>query len=159
MEAVLIIDDEFGIVEALTALLNDEGYRVHSAPDGKQGLGKLDQVRPDVILLDFMMPIIDGPGVLRALRAHPVWNRVPVVMMSAVPERTVRELCGDSFQAFLHKPFNVDHLMDLLHAPPWQARRGAQPASPPPAFSAITPVRPAAEASAPAASKPGRGGR
>jgi DNA-binding response OmpR family regulator len=129
MQVVLIIDDEFGIVEALTALLTDEGFAVHSAPDGKQGLAKLDLVKPDVVLLDFMMPIIDGPGVLRALRANPVWNALPVVMMSAVPAPVVRDLCGDRFQAFLHKPFNVDDLMGLLRSPPWQPH-AASPNSP-----------------------------
>jgi CheY-like chemotaxis protein len=114
MQTVLIIDDEFGIVEALIALLTDEGFRAHSAPDGKQGLAKLDEVQPDVIMLDFMMPVIDGAGVLQALRAHPVWRNVPVIMMSAVPEPAVRKLCGDGFQAFLHKPFNVDELLKLL---------------------------------------------
>jgi DNA-binding response OmpR family regulator len=126
MQVVLIIDDEFGIVEALTALLTDEGFRVHSAPDGKQGLAKLDQVKPDLILLDFMMPILDGPGVLRALRAHPVWSALPVVMMSAVPAAVVRDLCGDSFQAFLHKPFNVDDLLGLLRTPSWQPHTASQ---------------------------------
>lgn len=114
MQTVLIIDDEFGIVEALRALLADEGYRTHSAADGRQGLAKLDEAQPDVILLDFMMPVMDGPAVLQALRAHPVWNNVPVVVMSAVPEAAVRTACGDRFQAFLHKPFDVDVLLQLL---------------------------------------------
>jgi CheY-like chemotaxis protein len=114
MQTVLIIDDEFGIVEALSALLADEGYRTHSAPDGQQGLAKLNEVQPDVILLDFMMPVLDGPGVLEALRVHPVGRRVPVIVMSAVAEKTVRARCGDSFAAFLHKPFNVDDLLPLL---------------------------------------------
>jgi CheY-like chemotaxis protein len=114
MQTVLIIDDEFGIVEALSALLADEGYRTHSAPDGQQGLAKLNEVQPDVILLDFMMPVLDGPGVLEGLRVHPVGQRVPVILMSAVAEKTVRARCGDSFAAFLHKPFNVDDLLPLL---------------------------------------------
>lgn len=117
MKTVLIIDDEFGIVEALCALLTDEGFRTHGAVDGKQGLAKLDQVQPDLVLLDFMMPVIDGPAVLRVLRAHPVWHDVPVILMSAVPESVVRELCGDTFQAFLQKPFNVDDLFELLRRP------------------------------------------
>jgi CheY-like chemotaxis protein len=125
MQTVLIIDDEFGIVEALRALLTDEGYLTYSAADGKQGLAKLDEAKPDVILLDFMMPVIDGCGFLQALRADPAWRQVPVILMSAVPEPAVRERCGDTFSAFLHKPFNVDDLLQLLRALPGQgvARR------------------------------------
>lgn len=128
MQTVLIIDDEFGIAESLRALLEDEGFRVFCASNGKVGLAKLDEAVPDVIVLDFMMPVMDGYGFLQALRAQPVWSKVPVVMMSAVPEAAVRAHCGDTFQGFLRKPFSINDVLRLL-------RQVASKPKPPPASS------------------------
>lgn len=114
MRSILIIDDEHGIAEALSALLTDQGYRTFSAANGQQGLGKLDEAQPTAIVVDFMMPILDGAGVLRALRANPTWKHVPVILMSAVPESTVRLRCGNTYQAFLQKPFNAEELLEAL---------------------------------------------
>jgi CheY-like chemotaxis protein len=114
MQTVLLIDDEFGIVEALCALLADEGYRTVSAANGRQGLAKLEKAQPDLILLDFMMPELDGAGFLRQLRLQAIWRTVPVVMMSSVSEEMVRDVCGNAFEGFLHKPFSVSQLLDLV---------------------------------------------
>ena len=69
MATVLVVDDEFGIVDVLETILTDEGYRVLTACNGKQGLVRLAEQKPDVILLDFMMPILGGDGMLRAMAA------------------------------------------------------------------------------------------
>ncbi|HEY0709258.1 MAG TPA: response regulator [Polyangia bacterium] len=116
MRTVLVVDDEFGIVEALSALLTDEGYHVLSALNGRQGLEKLLQTRPDVILVDFMMPVMDGPGLIAALHApdaDPTLANIPVILMSAVPEAVVRRACS-GFVAFLRKPFDAHDLLGLL---------------------------------------------
>ena len=94
MPTVLIIDDEPRFLDALVALLTDGGYQVDCASDGKQGLARLTRKPPDLVLLDFMMPVLDGPGVLQALRRMPRLRRVPVVMMSAVDEAIVRRRCS-----------------------------------------------------------------
>ena len=84
MATVLVIDDEFGIVDVLETILTDEGYRVLTACNGKQGLVRLSEEKPEVILLDFMMPILGGGDMLRAMAAEPAYQRIPVIMMSSL---------------------------------------------------------------------------
>jgi CheY-like chemotaxis protein len=106
MATVLVVDDEFGIVDVLETILADEGYRVLTACNGKQGLVRLSEEKPDVILSDFMMPILGGGEMLRAMAAVPDYQRIPVIMMSALSEEAVAERCK-GYVAFLHKPFRV----------------------------------------------------
>jgi len=82
MATVLVVDDEFGIVDVLETILTDEGYRVLTACNGKQGLVRLSEEKPDVILSDFMMPILGGGEMLRTMAAQPAYRRIPVIMMS-----------------------------------------------------------------------------
>ena len=113
MKTILVVDDEFAIAEAVCALLADEGYRVFTAVNGRQALQRLPEVNPDLIVLDFMMPILDGPGMLRALREDPRYEDVPVIMMSGVAEASVREYCTSYF-AFLRKPFDALALLSTV---------------------------------------------
>ena len=70
MATVLVVDDEFGIVDVIDTILTDEGYRVLSACNGKQGLARLAEEKPDMVLLDFMMPILGGAEMLRVMAAE-----------------------------------------------------------------------------------------
>jgi CheY-like chemotaxis protein len=106
MATVLVVDDEFGIVDVVETILADEGYRVLTAFNGKQGLVRLSEERPDVILLDFMMPILSGAEMLRAMAAEPAHQRIPVIIMSSLREEAVAERCK-GYAAFLHKPFRA----------------------------------------------------
>jgi CheY-like chemotaxis protein len=106
MPTVLVVDDEFGIVDVVETILTDEGYRVLTACNGKQGLVRLSEEKPEVILLDFMMPILGGGDMLRAMAAEPAYRRIPVIMMSSLSEEAVAERC-EGYAAFLHKPFRV----------------------------------------------------
>jgi CheY-like chemotaxis protein len=116
MKTILIVDDEFGIVDALRELLTEEGYHVITAANGREGLARLAAERPDLVLLDLMMPILGGRETLRVMRTTPELRDIPVVLMSAAPQRTAllddetaRELSG-----FLSKPFEIRVLFDLL---------------------------------------------
>ena len=113
MATVLVVDDEFGIVDVLETLLTDEGYRVLTACNGKQGLVKLSEERPDVILLDFMMPILGGGEMLLAMAAEPAYQRIPVIMMSSLREDVIAERCK-GYAAFLHKPFRVSAVLSAV---------------------------------------------
>jgi CheY-like chemotaxis protein len=93
MKTIVIIDDEFGLADVLTATLSDIGFRVFSAANGKQGLEVMAEHPPDLVLLDYMMPLLDGVGVLKAMRADPKLAAVPVIMMSAMPEVVVSARC------------------------------------------------------------------
>lgn len=103
MATILVVDDEFGVGEVLDTILTDAGHRVLTAINGKQGLARLVETTPDVVLLDFMMPLLDGPGMLRAMAADPAHRGIPVIMMSSLDEDTVAEKC-DRHVAFLRKP-------------------------------------------------------
>ena len=113
MATVLVVDDEFGIVDVLETILTDEGYRVLTACNGKQGLVRLAEQKPDVILLDFMMPILGGAEMLRAMAAEPACQRIPVIMMSGLSEESVAERCK-GYAAFLHKPFRAAAVLSTV---------------------------------------------
>ncbi len=106
MATVLVVDDEFGIVDVLETILTDEGYRVLTACNGKQGLVRLSAEKPDVILLDFMMPILGGGEMLRAIAAEPAYRGIPIIMMSSLSQDVIAERC-EGYSAFLHKPFSA----------------------------------------------------
>ena len=113
MPTVLVVDDEFGIVDVLDTILTDEGYRVLTACNGKQGLTSLSEEKPDVILLDFMMPILSGGQMLRAMASESAYQRIPVVMMSSLTEEVVAARCT-GYAAFLHKPFRVTVVLSTV---------------------------------------------
>jgi CheY-like chemotaxis protein len=113
MTTILVVDDEFGVGEVLHTILTDEGYRVLTAINGKQGLARVAETTPDLVLLDYMMPILDGPGMLRAMAMDPVQQGIPVIMMSSLDEDTVAEKC-EGHVGFLRKPFRIRHVIDIV---------------------------------------------
>lgn len=113
MQTVLIVDDEFGVGEVLQSILEDEGYRVVMAINGKQGLTRLSEVTPDLVMLDFMMPIMDGAKMLAAMRKDAAFANTPVIMMSSLDEASVRDSCTN-YNAFLRKPFRSARVVELV---------------------------------------------
>lgn len=110
MKTIVVIDDEFGLVDVLAASLSDVGYHVLTASNGAQGLERMAEETPDLVMLDFMMPLLDGPGVLHAMAGEPRLARVPVILMSSMPESFVRSRC-EGYVAFLRKPFDFGTLI------------------------------------------------
>jgi CheY-like chemotaxis protein len=106
-----LVDDEYAIVEILSAILEDEGYRMTTAANGQEGLERLAEELPDVALIDVMMPKLDGQAMLHAMRADPRFARVPVILMSAA-EKFASEMTDGV--AFLHKPFDVHALLAVI---------------------------------------------
>lgn len=105
---VLVVDDEPDIRECICEVLNLEGYETRGAEDGRKALDALEQLRPQLVLLDVSMPNMDGHEFMRALRARPEFEKVPVVIMSAgrsSPKGAV---------GFLQKPCEVDTLLDCV---------------------------------------------
>jgi CheY-like chemotaxis protein len=113
MATVLVVDDEFGIVDVLETILTDEGYRVLTACNGKQGLVRLTEEKPEVILLDFMMPILGGSEMLRAMAVEPAYQHIPVIMMSSLSAEAVAKRCK-GYAAFLHKPFRIATVLNTV---------------------------------------------
>ena len=112
MGTVLVVEDEFGIAELLEAVLVDEGHRVLIAVNGKQGLEVLTTEHPDLVFLDYMMPVMNGAGLLRLMAQNPALDGVPVVMMSSIPEATVAEHCS-GYVTFMRKPFRIVDVVSL----------------------------------------------
>ena len=112
MGPILIVDDEFGIVEALRDLLADEGYRTVIANNGRQAFELMETERPVLVLLDHMMPVMNGPALLALMQDTPHLRDIPVVMMSASPFSLWKHLpCA----AFLPKPFGITAVLELAH--------------------------------------------
>ncbi|HET6344434.1 MAG TPA: response regulator [Myxococcota bacterium] len=118
MKTVLIVDDEHGIVDALTEVLRDEGLHVVSAANGLLGLQKLAHARVDAVILDLMMPILDGKAMLHRMRASTAHAATPVILMSAVPEAVAFAAVNQPrpYDAFLRKPFDLEELLAILTA-------------------------------------------
>jgi DNA-binding response OmpR family regulator len=108
MKKVLIVDDEVDVVEVVTVLLEHEGYQIMKAYDGKEALEKVEEETPDLIILDIMMPEIDGVEVCRRLRQREELKEIPIVMFSAKLSAIDKK---ESFDAgadgFISKPFNA----------------------------------------------------
>jgi len=113
---ILVVDDEYGIAEVLEAVLADAGHEVVTAMNGRQGLERLRERRPDLVLLDFMMPIMDGSAMLKAMGEEPAYRDIPAVIMSSLPESAVAEAARGTYAAFLRKPFKVGAVIDLVNA-------------------------------------------
>ena len=112
MGTVLVVDDEFGVADLIDAILTDEGYRVLTAANGRQGLEVLAKEQPDLVFLDYMMPVMDGGTVLQTISGSAELKRIPVVMMSSLPEMSVKERCS-GYVAFMRKPFKITEVIDF----------------------------------------------
>jgi CheY-like chemotaxis protein len=114
MATVLIVEDEFAIADLLEMALTDEGYRVLTAANGRQGLARLAEgPHPDLVIADYMMPVLDGAGMLQAMRNAEAHRDIPCIVMSSMPEANVRERV-DGYAAFVRKPFQIAALMQLV---------------------------------------------
>ena len=112
MKTILVVDDEMMLTEILRDVLQDAGYRVVTAGDGREGLDSLPKVRPDLVLCDVMMPIVDGRELCRVMRADPQYRSIPVVMMTAAPGSINPHECD--YSALIGKPFDLDHVLTTI---------------------------------------------
>lgn len=112
MAIILIVDDEFGIADLLVDVLSDEGHKVVTAANGKRGIELLEAKRPELIFLDYMMPILDGAGMLQKMSENPGFRTIPVILMSSMDEETVMERCK-GYSTFLRKPFRIWQVLAL----------------------------------------------
>jgi twitching motility two-component system response regulator PilH len=116
MAKVLLIDDSPELVFLTRKLLEKEGHQVISAEDGKKGLQTAFLNKPDVILLDIMMPVEDGWAVCKKLKSDKITKNIPVIMFSVKTEIEVEEertLSG--CDAYITKPFNNEDFLKIIH--------------------------------------------
>jgi len=112
---ILLVDDEEYIIKMNMLRLVDSNYDVISANDGEEALRKAERDAPDLILMDVMMPKIDGLQTLVKLKSNPRTSHIPVVMLSGVGGRSALNKARISGAAdFIEKPFNADMLMEVI---------------------------------------------
>lgn len=116
-KTILLVDQDNAIVKFVTLILENEGYRVFTARDGEEALQKIGQARPDLVLLEIVLPRKNGYQVCRALRADKVLRTLPVVFMSAKSQPSDRfwakRVGADGFVA---KPFDPADLVREIRA-------------------------------------------
>jgi DNA-binding response OmpR family regulator len=109
---ILVIEDDPSIQEFMSMALQDEGYDVTVAPNGAVGLSMLNNVRPGLILLDMLMPIMDGKAFLEAYHDLPL-THAPIIALSA--SRNLKAVVKPlGVNDFLSKPFNLDELLECV---------------------------------------------
>lgn len=112
---ILIIDDEYDLVETLTFRLESSGYEVLAAHDGEDGLKKVKELKPDIILLDVMMPRIDGYKVCAKLKSDDNYKSIPIIMLTAKGQESDRERgMGMGADDYLTKPFESAELLEKI---------------------------------------------
>lgn len=109
---ILIADDEPNIVLSLEFVLQEAGHEVRVARDGEEALQAMEQAVPDLVLLDVMMPRLNGFELCQRIRANPAWRRVRIVMLSA-KGRDVEVMKGLALgaDAYVTKPFALNELL------------------------------------------------
>ena len=111
MTKILVVEDDQDIRELLIDSLSDIGYDVMGAEDGGAGLQSAIEGLPDIILLDMMMPVLDGLLVLDRLKANPITQAVPVIMVSAKgQEQDIATALNSGALSYLVKPWEPDDL-------------------------------------------------
>lgn len=123
---ILLVDDEEAVTGALTPFLERAGFRVSTAGDGEEALRRLPEVRPDLIILDVLMPKMDGRAVLRHLRQKSDWT--PVILLTQVGESVERAMAlEEGADDYINKPFDPHELVARMRAVLRRARPGERP--------------------------------
>lgn len=116
---ILMIDDELDILQTTQYALQAEGYEVYTAVDGKEGLQKLKEVKPDVILLDLLLPGESGFQIAQQIRAMDEYKNIPIIVLSGKKELSDKYIAIKSgVVEYLEKPIDIDkliyHVRDLI---------------------------------------------
>jgi len=112
---ILVVDDEEDIVKTIKISLEIEGYEVIEALDGNEALDKARSENPDLIILDIMLPIIDGYEVARKLKYDDKYKHIPILMLTALTQKREQEMgleAGADF--YMTKPFDQDALNNKI---------------------------------------------
>lgn len=112
---ILIIDDEADFVDTLTFSLESNGFEVVSAPDGQSGIEKLKSENPDLIILDLMMPGMDGYEVTKRLKADSASSNIPIIVLTATVTPDLKQrVCSIQVTDCVTKPCDLEDLVDKI---------------------------------------------
>lgn len=114
---ILVVDDEIYIVHILDFSFQMEGYEVETALDGEQALERVKESRPDLIVMDMLMPRMDGLDACRALKASDETKDIPVVILSPRTRDVDRQMAFEAgAEDFVTRPFSPRHLVERVTA-------------------------------------------
>jgi CheY-like chemotaxis protein len=113
MKNVLLVEDEQSLGEVLAMILNGSGFRVTMAANGKRAIELLADAQPDLIITDYMMPMMNGVEMARIVRAKPEYAAVPILMLSGVPAEAIQR-DAQMFNMYLRKPVDMDVLLGAI---------------------------------------------
>ncbi len=114
-QSILIVDDEAYIVTSLEYLMKSGGFEVELAYDGEEALAKVAENIPDLIILDVMMPKLDGFEVCEKIRANPLWGSVRIIMLTAKDRESERKRGLDlGADDYMTKPFSTRDLLERV---------------------------------------------
>ena len=112
---VLIADDEEDVKDVMRMFLETRGYEVETAYDGLDALDRVKAWRPDVVLLDIMMPVVDGIQVCKTIKADEATKKIPVIMVSAASKREKEGVAYEAgAEAYVLKPFDPEELARVV---------------------------------------------
>jgi CheY-like chemotaxis protein len=103
MKTILIIEDSRMLRLAISRLLTKAGYLITAVGDGEQGLNKAEELRPDAILLDMMLPTMEGTAVLRQLKENPRTQAIPVLVLSGLSQKNEERLKAEGAAGYFEK--------------------------------------------------------
>lgn len=117
---ILLIDDDPDFVEAVKVIVENGGYEVGVAYDGEEGLEAVAKEKPDLIVLDVMMPVMNGHEACAKLKADPETAKIPVILLTAVADRvttstyTHRDMLESDAEDYMPKPVEPKELLKLI---------------------------------------------
>jgi two-component system alkaline phosphatase synthesis response regulator PhoP len=117
---ILLVDDDPDFVEAVKVILEKGGYDVNVAYDGKEGLEAVAEQRPDLIVLDVMMPVMNGHETCAKLKGDESTSDIPIILLTAVADRvatstyTHRDMLESEAEDYMPKPVEPDELLDRV---------------------------------------------
>lgn len=114
-ETILVIEDDPSVRTLLEKALGSRGYKVQSAEDGLVGLTMLEELKPDLIVVDIMMPRLDGMTFVRAIKSHQHTRPIPVIFLTAKNDpKSMIEGINLGARFYVTKPFQIDELLNKV---------------------------------------------
>lgn len=113
-KTVFVIDDDVSLQTVLEMALQQAGYRVETASDGEEALGRLETLQPDMVITDVMMPMMDGVEFFSNIRERLRYEGIPIIIMTALGRKPWFADLEAEGAVIVQKPFDVDQLVSLV---------------------------------------------
>jgi CheY-like chemotaxis protein len=113
---ILVVDDDPHLCEIITDVLEAEGHITRIAANGQEALDRIRERKPQLVLLDLMMPVMNGWELADTLKANPDWSDIPVVFVTAAHSAINRKPQEMGVKAIISKPFDIDVLVEAVEA-------------------------------------------